>query len=438
VSAPQAVEMHKGQEGSAYTSIVLSQMADWVATPRARPGILGKRTYAGMQGRVQLLMAARTPKADEQWLHKLHQQANRRLELKATQAISMNLSGRSQKKGTVTRRVALPLSPMYREPQEVTSISRVSGRPRKAPRKFKEVVDQPGRRTAQRAPLTGLKRPLTARTGGSKVAATPSTPYGRAMSYVQTASRSRTSLPTVGSGSSGSSVGFGGKHAQRELDSASSRARCKNLAGVLGGAGSDSSESRLGSEYQVEIPACHPPTSCRERGDELLWSPSDNPLSLAVVDTFVNSALPFLGGPPGRTPTQARMQAAALEEFPEEVALIALQRAGFDTERALVAFASESGPRPGTWTKVEERQFRSGMGKYKKDLKAIQELVKTKDMKAIVRFFSLEKGPRKKQKGEKQRELELLKQSRSTTPVAAKDAALDLHSNETVDDLAGL
>jgi hypothetical protein len=62
---------------------------------------------------------------------------------------------------------------------------------------------------------------------------------------------------------------------------------------------------------------------------------------------------------------------------------------------------------------VEERHFRSAYAKHKDDIRAISECVKTKSLKAVVRFYFVEEGARKKAERERRRELELLRLSRT-------------------------
>ena len=49
---------------------------------------------------------------------------------------------------------------------------------------------------------------------------------------------------------------------------------------------------------------------------------------------------------------------------------------------------------------MEERHFRAALSRHKKDLITVQQLVKTKDLKAVVRFYYIENGLRKKQVAE--------------------------------------
>ena len=73
--------------------------------------------------------------------------------------------------------------------------------------------------------------------------------------------------------------------------------------------------------------------------------------------------------------TPLLLQAAAMEEFPEEVAYRVLQQAGYDRGGALRRLRAESAERCGrasAWSKAEERQLRSAMASKKKDLHSIQ------------------------------------------------------------------
>ena len=111
-----------------------------------------------------------------------------------------------------------------------------------------------------------------------------------------------------------------------------------------------------------------------------------------------------------------------------ELALMALNKAGGSPSSALdllhklsaeTEHSSGDGGLGGSgsskereWTKVEERQFRSAYAKHKNDIYAIREAVKTKSFGAVVRFFFVEDGLRKKEERDRRRELELLKLSR--------------------------
>ena len=68
------------------------------------------------------------------------------------------------------------------------------------------------------------------------------------------------------------------------------------------------------------------------------------------------------------------------------------------------------------------------------DLHEIVELVKTKDLGAVVRFFYLAAGPRKKQAREKKREIEALKKERSRQK-AEDDGAKGQGGSHLVEDL---
>ena len=183
--------------------------------------------------------------------------------------------------------------------------------------------------------------------------------------------------------------------------------------------------SRLGDTFQAVVPPGPAPDTCIPRGDELLWSPAEGAgaaaaLQGAALQAFLAEALPLVGGPPQNPPTCFSAQ----EYFPTELALMALHKAGGSPQGALGLlrkFAAEEhggglggsgSSKEREWTKVEERQFRSAYSKHKNDIYAIREAVKTKSFSAVVRFFWVVDGLRKKEERNRRKELELLKLSR--------------------------
>ena len=166
--------------------------------------------------------------------------------------------------------------------------------------------------------------------------------------------------------------------------------------------------SRVGEMYQADnLPEPTGGASSEDRGDELLWSPESvgDAGRGAPLEAYLADALPLVGGPPQNPPSSASAQ----EHFPTELALMALQQTGGDASMAL-DILHEFEDRE--WTKVEERQFRSALAKHKSDLYAISEAVRTKSFAAVVRFFFVEDGLRKKEERERRRELEMLRLSR--------------------------
>uniref|UniRef100_A0A7S0LHC2 ELM2 domain-containing protein n=1 Tax=Coccolithus braarudii TaxID=221442 RepID=A0A7S0LHC2_9EUKA len=396
-----------------------------------------------MLSRVLWLTRERTPEEDAAWLCRLHVLANAYVEPEPA-ATSPSAAVRPLRKpsphAAPRRAVASLVSRMEPVPEteEVTSISRVSGRPRKAPRKFKEVVQQPRTKIARTsASVKTSKTPVRDVNGAPQIGARSSSSRsegrssgdGRARGSASNWKQSRQDWAgdaAVGNGTGSTSAAA---HHPNHSFSSSSPRRTQTIAGDKASA-AESSESRIGSQFQARVPPSAMAEALLERGDHLVWSPSFCEIGDVELELYLRDAVQLMCGPPAKVLTPSRMQAAAMEEFPEEVAYRVLQQAGFDcciALRRLRAESAERSQRTASWSKVEERQLRSAMASKKKDLHAIQEMVKTKDFKAIVRLYYLEHGVKKREKLEKQRELEMLRhsrdQSRSATPVIKEGAA---------------
>ena len=65
-------------------------------------------------------------------------------------------------------------------------------------------------------------------------------------------------------------------------------------------------ESRLGEDYQADVPAGPLPGTSLERGDTLLWSPEGVGKAGvgAALRAYLEQALPLVGGPPQQPPSQ--------------------------------------------------------------------------------------------------------------------------------------
>lgn len=180
-----------------------------------------------------------------------------------------------------------------------------------------------------------------------------------------------------------------------------------------------STESRLGEDFQAVVEGEPAPSSSAERGDVLLWSPRDVGAAGEgfALQSFMDEALPLLGGPPQNPPTQASSQ----REFATEVALNALHACRGDAAAAVVRLRASAGSSAGeAWSKVEERQLRAALAKAKLvDLVSLRESVRTKELGAVIRFFYVLDGQRKKAEREKQREVELLRLARSSLSQSA-------------------
>lgn len=165
----------------------------------------------------------------------------------------------------------------------------------------------------------------------------------------------------------------------------------------------EETESRLayiavGDDYQAKVPAELAPRTCHERGDTLIWSASafSSAVEGEVLERYLEGALSLVGGAVQNPPTQSSAQ----ERFPLEIAMMALHEAGGDPAAATAALA-KGGLTKGevSWSKVEERHFRAALAReptkrHDPDLGVVREAVKTKDLKAVIRFFYVEDGAR--------------------------------------------
>ena len=169
-------------------------------------------------------------------------------------------------------------------------------------------------------------------------------------------------------------------------------------------------ESRIGPDYQADF-AHSPSFGCDERDDQLLWSPSQCPLSESQLDAFLHQAQNALLATQRNRPT-ARASPSSLDTqiasssaqtlFWEEESLIALHESSHDPRKAmsmLCAATAVKRRRQQDWSNSEVRAFSVGASRCQKDLPAIQEqYVKTKDLGAVVRFYYLWHGLHKQEK----------------------------------------
>ena len=159
---------------------------------------------------------------------------------------------------------------------------------------------------------------------------------------------------------------------------------------------------RVGDEYQAVVPNVPHPRDCHERADELLWSHAACPLGEPELDAYVATALRALSGS-SDAPTEAR----AHQFFLAELVYHRLQECRFDAEAALESL-EEDPPALDEWSKAEERQFHAALGKKDRRLEEVAEMIKTKDLRAVVNYYYLHMGQRKKDE-RKKREIDRLK-----------------------------
>jgi hypothetical protein len=262
----------------------------------------------------------------------------------------------------------------------VISISRFSGRQRKMPGKFKEPISPPWKHTSHRKP------------GSEGRVHQRAEPRRRALGISRQNSRS---ILTV-SKASRSTPRAAGEPTEEETPV------------------EDAACVRVGEDYQAQVSSDPPPGDSRERADVLVWSASGCALPAAELDAYVSSALPLVGGPPQDPPNQT----GAHPCFPEEITYHRLAASGCDPAAALASLGASPPPTVDEWTKADERQFHAAFGKHK-ELDEIAEIVKTKSLGAVVRYFYLVEGQKKKQQREKKREIESLKKERSRNKAEA-------------------
>ena len=249
-----------------HASNVLAQLEAWVL---AREGdtsgpcnVLQKRSLAGLRHRVRLLVEPRTPSDAELQLLRRRAMTHRALPGPVVFASRPDSPRPSYKR---------PPAPLSRPSDHVIGISRVSGRQRKMPGKFKEPPQEPAWR--HRKPASEGRR-------DGSVGKRPATPSARrAVGLSRQNSRSILSV-----------------------SKASKASRAAEPVEVEGGG--DDTSARVGDDYQADVPGQPQPRDCHERADELLWSPTASALPAAELDAYVSSALPHLGGPPQDPPNQ--------------------------------------------------------------------------------------------------------------------------------------
>ena len=251
---------------------------------------------------------------------------------------------------TTYKRPPAPMSRGSMEPVDnVISISRVSGRQRKMPGKFKEPVSPVWKHTSHRRVGSEPRR-------------------GRLLGLSRQNSRSILSV---------------------------SKAPKAVRAGETPRAGEATEEAdtgaRVGDDYQAQVPGLPHPTDVghdlgHDRADVLVWSASACPLPAAQLAAYVGSALPLLGGPPQDPPNQVphglaysfaphltparRMHGAAHPThcrgplaaqtgahpcFPEEIAYHRLAASGCDPAAALAVLGASPPPPVDEWSKAEVR-----------------------------------------------------------------------------------
>jgi hypothetical protein len=134
-----------------------------------------------------------------------------------------------------------------------------------------------------------------------------------------------------------------------------------------------------------------------------------------ALDAYLTKSLALVGGPPQQPPTYTSAQ----QDFPIELALAALHACGGDAAAALAQLQRSSGGSGETWSKVEERHLHAALARSKTvDLRSVRDYVKTKDLKAVVRYFYVVDGERKKEHRDKERERYDLEQGGQAHPDA--------------------
>ena len=174
----------------------------------------------------------------------------------------------------------------------------------------------------------------------------------------------------------------------------------------------------IGDDFQAEVLPAPVPSTCFERGDTLVWSATRMGaagMGGIALDAYLAKSLALVGGPPQQPPTQTSAQ----QDFPIELALAALHACGGDAAAALAQLQRSSGGSGETWSKVEERHLHAALARSKTvDLRSVRDYVKTKDLKAVVRYFYVVDGERKKEHRDKERERYDLEQGGQAHPDA--------------------
>lgn len=182
-------------------------------------------------------------------------------------------------------------------------------------------------------------------------------------------------------------------------------------------------ESRIGDEFQAKVPpaasvSSYDPAAVPDRPDTLLWSAAANPFSSSEMMSVMNKLLPLVGGPPSNPPDTL----ASRPESGTEIVLRVLHECDYSVDAAAERLSATKTNQRHLWTKAEERHFRSALVKCKKDLRQVQEAVKTKDLGSIVRYFYVDNGLRKKEEREKEREMAQMREARARDTSAARSA----------------
>ena len=175
---------------------------------------------------------------------------------------------------------------------------------------------------------------------------------------------------------------------------------------------------RTGDQYQAEILPALVPSTCLERGDTLVWSATcmgAAGMGGVALDAYLRKSLALVGGPPQQPPTYTSAQL----DFPIELALAALHACGGDAAAALAQLQRSSGGSGEAWSTVEVRRLHAALARSKTvDLRSVRDHVKTKDLKAVVRYFYVVDGERKKEHRDKERERYDLEQGGQAHPDA--------------------
>ena len=398
---------------SLYGSSVLGQLEAWVvqrerapATIKETCSILGKRSKDGLHRRLHLLINPPEPSAAR--LQRLRQHALTHHDLPEyvenaptyVEVPKRSHHAKNPSTSTYVRPKFQPESSAPARPRPVVSHKRKhgaspastarepvvlgmssSGRVRKMPGKLME-PHSPVIKPYQRKPNSDGRPSSTA----SRRAPTPGS-----------SSRGRGG-PAAVSRQNSRSIFAGGK--------ASSKKARERAA-----AAEEDTSVRVGEDHQAAVPKAPNPRDCYDRHDVLLWSPTACPLGEAEMRSYLDASTVHLGGGQG-TPDQPAV-ASASPWFPEEMACQVLHASRYDAEAALASLAAAPPPLE-EWSKAEERQFHAAIKKHT-DLNEVAELVKTKDLRAVVRFYYLEMGRRQKESRDKKREIENLKKERSRT-----------------------
>lgn len=314
-----------------YRSSVVKQIEAWIGSAAdSRPSILDKpHSPAALQYRLKMLMEP--PFAQHPfWVASRFAMAAESKHILGLRSTSTPRRAAPRKTPSSCRVQSSPaLAAVDEDEPEIPSFSRVSGRQRKTPGKFKHVANSPQHATRKMHNSAGAKRSRETEDASSSYRPTP---LRRGNSY-SISERSRKS-------------GASRPHVEEEEEE-------------------HVSEVRVGRAFQAQVPFKVAPWLCDERGDTLVWSSSAAERARELdTEAYLREALPLIERVP--------LAAAVLEHFPIELALQQLHEIGYDSAAALEALR-ERPPRISSWTKGEERLMRSGMSKHRNDLVLIQE-----------------------------------------------------------------